>query len=107
MKKNLKNKKSLNIAMLGHKRIPSREGGIEIVVEELAKKIKETKVLEGISYKGLPKMAKIYLLLLNMHLYIVLALNLFDFKGKTVKIILGGVIALSVCVVISALKCVR
>lgn len=34
MKKNLKNKKSLNIAMLGHKRIPSREGGIEIVVEE-------------------------------------------------------------------------
>lgn len=36
MKKNLKNKKSLNIAMLGHKRIPSREGGIEIVVEELA-----------------------------------------------------------------------
>lgn len=29
-------KKNLNIAMLGHKRIPSREGGIEIVVEELA-----------------------------------------------------------------------
>lgn len=28
MKKNLKDKKSLNIAMLGHKRIPSREGGI-------------------------------------------------------------------------------
>lgn len=28
--------KKLNIAMLGHKRIPSREGGIEIVVEELA-----------------------------------------------------------------------
>ena len=26
----------LKIAMLGHKRIPSREGGIEIVVEELA-----------------------------------------------------------------------
>ncbi len=26
----------LNIAMLGHKRIPSREGGVEIVVEELA-----------------------------------------------------------------------
>lgn len=33
------NKKSndrLKIAMLGHKRIPSREGGVEIVVEELA-----------------------------------------------------------------------
>lgn len=28
--------KQLNIAMLGHKRIPSREGGIEIVVEELS-----------------------------------------------------------------------
>lgn len=28
--------KILKIAMLGHKRIPSREGGIEIVVEELA-----------------------------------------------------------------------
>ena len=30
-----KNTDKLNIAMLGHKRIPSREGGIEIVVEEL------------------------------------------------------------------------
>lgn len=29
-------KKILNIAMLGHKRIPSREGGVEIVVEELS-----------------------------------------------------------------------
>lgn len=28
--------KQLNIAMLGHKRIPSREGGIEIVVEEIS-----------------------------------------------------------------------
>lgn len=34
----MKEKKSgqLRIAMLGHKRIPSREGGIEIVVEELS-----------------------------------------------------------------------
>lgn len=31
-----KNKEKLRIAMLGHKRIPSREGGIEVVVEELA-----------------------------------------------------------------------
>lgn len=33
----MKEKKSgqLRIAMLGHKRIPSREGGIEIVVEEI------------------------------------------------------------------------
>lgn len=30
------NQKKLKICMLGHKRIPSREGGIEIVVEELA-----------------------------------------------------------------------
>ena len=29
-------KKRLKIAMLGHKRVPSREGGIEVVVEELA-----------------------------------------------------------------------
>lgn len=29
-------KKSLKIAMIGHKRIPSREGGIEIVVDELS-----------------------------------------------------------------------
>ena len=31
--------KQLNIAMLGHKRIPSREGGIEVVVEELSKRM--------------------------------------------------------------------
>lgn len=29
-------KHKLNVAMLGHKRIPSREGGVEIVVEELS-----------------------------------------------------------------------
>lgn len=33
--------KQLNIAMFGHKRIPSREGGIEIVVEELATRMVE------------------------------------------------------------------
>lgn len=31
-----KNQDKLNIAMFGHKRVPSREGGVEIVVEELA-----------------------------------------------------------------------
>lgn len=31
----MKNNENLKIAMLGHKRIPSREGGVEIVVEEL------------------------------------------------------------------------
>lgn len=31
-----KKKDKLNIAMLGHKRIPSREGGIEMVVEKLS-----------------------------------------------------------------------
>lgn len=34
-RENMDNKK-LKIAMLGHKRVPSREGGIEIVVEELS-----------------------------------------------------------------------
>lgn len=32
----MKDKDKMKIAMLGHKRIPSREGGIEIVVEELS-----------------------------------------------------------------------
>ncbi len=32
-------KRKLNIAMIGHKRIPSREGGIEIVVEELSARL--------------------------------------------------------------------
>ena len=36
MEKKKREKIILNIAMLGHKRIPSREGGIEIVVEELS-----------------------------------------------------------------------
>lgn len=36
MKVSSDNEKKLKIAMLGHKRIPSREGGIEIVVDELA-----------------------------------------------------------------------
>lgn len=33
--------KSMNIAMFGHKRIPSREGGVEIVVEELSTRMAE------------------------------------------------------------------
>lgn len=35
-KKTVSNKERLRIAMIGHKRIPSREGGIEIVVEEIS-----------------------------------------------------------------------
>lgn len=31
--------KSLKVAMIGHKRIPSREGGVEIVVEELSTRL--------------------------------------------------------------------
>lgn len=37
-----KQNNKLNIAMLGHKRIPSREGGIEIVVEELSTRMVES-----------------------------------------------------------------
>lgn len=33
--------KKLNIGMIGHKRIPSREGGVEIVVEELSTRLVE------------------------------------------------------------------
>lgn len=36
-----RSKQKLKIAMLGHKRIPSREGGIEVVVEELATRMVE------------------------------------------------------------------
>jgi len=36
-----KSKGQLNIAMLGHKRIPSREGGVEIVAEELSTRMVE------------------------------------------------------------------
>ena len=32
-------KKSLKVAMIGHKRIPSREGGVEIVVDELSTRL--------------------------------------------------------------------
>lgn len=32
-------KEKLKIAMIGHKRVPSREGGVEIVVEELSKRL--------------------------------------------------------------------
>ena len=32
----MKDRNSLRIAMLGHKRVPSREGGVEVVVEELS-----------------------------------------------------------------------
>ena len=34
-------KDKLRVAMFGHKRIPSREGGIEIVVEELCTRMVE------------------------------------------------------------------
>lgn len=34
-------KEKFNIAMFGHKRVPSREGGVEIVVEELSKRLSE------------------------------------------------------------------
>lgn len=40
MKKNAKERK-LHIAMIGHKHVPSREGGVEIVVWELAKRLHE------------------------------------------------------------------
>ena len=38
----VKDKKSLRIAMLGHKRVPSREGGIEVVVGELASRMADS-----------------------------------------------------------------
>lgn len=37
----IKGAKKLRIAMLGHKKIPSREGGVEVVVEELSTRMAE------------------------------------------------------------------
>ena len=37
--KKQKNGEKLRIAMVGHKRMPSREGGIEVVVEELSTRL--------------------------------------------------------------------
>ena len=37
-KSSRKDKQSLRIAMIGHKRIPSREGGVEVVVDELSRR---------------------------------------------------------------------
>jgi glycosyltransferase involved in cell wall biosynthesis len=46
-------KTSLRIAMIGHKRIPSREGGIEIVVEELSARMAAAgNILEVYNRKG-------------------------------------------------------
>ena len=35
----MKKNKTKKIAMIGHKRIPSREGGLEIVVEEISTRL--------------------------------------------------------------------
>lgn len=77
-----KNMDALSIAMFGQKRIPSREGGVEIVVEELSKRMvkngnsvtcynrrghhvsgsefdsKEVKNYEGINIKTVPTIEK-------------------------------------------------
>lgn len=43
----------MKIAMIGHKRVPSREGGVEIVVEELAKRlVKEGHRVDIFNRKG-------------------------------------------------------
>lgn len=39
----------MRIAMLGHKRIPSHEGGIEVVVEELAARMVERGIRSPVS----------------------------------------------------------
>lgn len=40
-----KSPENLKIAMLGHKRIPSREGGVEVVVEELSIRMVKKRML--------------------------------------------------------------
>ena len=41
LQKEKKKNRKLKVAMIGHKRIPSREGGVEVVVEELATRLTE------------------------------------------------------------------
>lgn len=46
-------KQALKIAMIGHKRIPSREGGVEIVVEELSKRmVNDGHIVHAYNRKG-------------------------------------------------------
>lgn len=45
----------MKVAMIGHKRIPSREGGVEVVVEELSKRlVKHGHAVEAYNRKGKP-----------------------------------------------------
>ena len=46
----------MKIAMIGHKRIPGREGGIEVVVEELTTRMVEKGNVGSISKKEWPLM---------------------------------------------------
>ena len=41
MRRQRKKNRKLKVAMIGHKRIPSREGGVEVVVEELSTRLTE------------------------------------------------------------------
>lgn len=41
LRKQKKKNRKMKVAMIGHKRIPSREGGVEVVVEELATRFTE------------------------------------------------------------------
>ena len=51
----------MKIAMIGHKRIPSREGGVEVVVEELSTRlVKKGYEVDVYNRKG--KMFKIKML---------------------------------------------
>ena len=50
----------MKIAMIGHKRVPSREGGIEIVVEEISKRlVKNGHTVDIYNRKGKGKISKL------------------------------------------------
>jgi glycosyltransferase involved in cell wall biosynthesis len=58
----------MKIAMIGHKRIPSREGGVEIVVEELSKRLVEKgDRVEVYNRKGTNKVNKNFTINENKH----------------------------------------
>ena len=48
-----RNRSKLKLAMIGHKRIPSREGGVEVVVEELATRlVKQNYLVDAYNRSG-------------------------------------------------------
>lgn len=84
----------MKIAMIGHKRVPSREGGVEVVVEELATRLaKKEHVVDVYNRKGknvLDKNVKVEKLKEYKGVNIK---ETFTFENKTLNAIVYSIIA--------------